>query len=257
MKKRLIPLMLLKDGAIIRSQKFSIHQYVGNPTAQVQRYNTWNIDEIMYIDISDSEDYTQQRHDHNTQIIKNKYQLVNVLSRCSFSPLAFGGGIRTIEQIKNIINNGADKIILNTILHTNIEILSQAIQIFGSQAFVACIDYKNDGYVYYNKGTIKSEYTLLDFCKKLEQYQIGEIVLQNIEKDGAANGYDIQNIKIIADHVKVPVIALSGCGTYEDMLECFQETSVDAVAAGNIFYFKEHSYPIAKKLLIKNGIDMR
>lgn len=258
MKKRLIPCIFLKNGLIIRSEEFKIHQLIGNALEEVSRYNDWAVDEIMYIDISTEEKYDLRRDDLKVKDdFKTKYDLVREISKVCFVPLGFGGGIRTIEDIKNILNNGADKVVLNTILFLEDNFVTKAAEIFGNQALVACVDYRNDGFVYHTHGTINSQIKVLDWCKKLEKKRIGEIILNNIDKDGMADGYDTEMIKKVVDNTSVPIVALAGAGDYFDFVDCFEEANPSAVAAGNIFHFKELSYHYGKEALLNANIDVR
>lgn len=258
MRKRLIPCIFLKNGLIIRSEKFKTHQIIGNALEEVSRYNDWAVDEIIYIDISTEEKYDLRRDDLKVKDdFKTKYDLVKEISKVCFVPLGFGGGIRTIEDIRNVLNNGADKVILNTILFTNDKFLPEAAGIFGNQALVACVDYREDGFVYYTSGTINSQINVLDWCQALESKGIGEIVLNNIDRDGTAEGYDTKTIKEVVDNTNVPIVALAGAGDYFDFVDCFEEANPSAVAAGNIFHFKELSYHYGKKALLDANIDVR
>lgn len=257
MRKRLIPSIFLKNGLIIRSEDFKIHQIIGNPITEVDRYNEWAVDEIIYIDISKDINYDFRRDDHKYKdIVKNKFELVKEVSKVCFVPLAFGGGIRTIEDIRKILKNGADKVILNTILFTENDFLEKAVSIFGSQALVACVDYIGD-YVYHSHATVNSGKKVLDWCEELEKRGIGEIVLNSVERDGKAIGYDIQIISHVVENSEVPIIALGGAGDYFDFIECFQEANPSAVAAGNLFHFKELSYYYGKQSLLSTGINIR
>jgi len=256
MKKRLIPCMFLKEGMIIRSEEFKTHQIIGNPISQVKRFSDWAVDEIIYIDISTSGHYDNRRDDHQVKISSNKFELLSEISKSLFVPFSFGGGIRTIEDIRKVLQQGADKVILNSGLNLDKTLLVSAAKIFGSQALVACVDYK-DGYVYFNHGKSKSEHSLLSWCKQLQKEGIGEILINDISRDGKGCGYDIENIENIVKNIDVPVIALGGAGDYYDFNECFEEANPSAIAAGNIFHFKEHSYYHAKKSLEMDGIDIR
>jgi len=258
MRKRLIPCIFLKNGLIIRSEDYKTHQLIGNALEEVARYNDWAVDEIMYIDISTEEKYDLRRDDLKVKDdFKTKYDLVREVSKVCFVPLGFGGGIRTIDDIKNILKNGADKVILNTILFLDDNFVTQAAEIFGNQALVACVDYRDDGYVYHSHGKINSQIKVLDWCKHLEAKRIGEIVLNNIDRDGKANGYDTKTIKEVVEHTNVPIVALAGAGDNFDFVECFEEANPSAVAAGNIFHFKEHSYYHGKQALLNANVDIR
>ncbi|HWQ48425.1 MAG TPA: HisA/HisF-related TIM barrel protein [Methanosarcina sp.] len=256
MRKRLIPCLFLKNGMIIRSEKFHIHQIIGNPLNELERFSDWAVDEIIYIDISQSHHYDTGRDDHKVTISGDRFELIREISRRCFVPLGFGGGIRTLKDIEMILKYGADKVVLNTVLFHEPEFLSKAANIFGSQALTACIDYR-DGYVFHTYGTVNSGWKVLDWCKNLAQNGIGEVILQDIDRDGTARGYDTKTITEIVSYLDVPIIALSGAGDYYDFVECFQEAAPSAVAAGNIFHFREHSDYHIKKMLAKYQIDIR
>jgi len=256
MRKRVITCIFLKEGMIVRSEDFITHQVIGNPINQVKRFSDWAVDEIIYIDISKSDKYDNRRGDHKIKISDNKLGLLSEISKNIFVPLSFGGGIRTINDIANILQNGADKVVLNSGMYIDEKLLNNAVKIFGSQALVACVDYK-DNYVYFNHGKTQSEYTVDKWCNQLEKEGIGEILLNDISRDGKGCGYDIKTIKSIVNKVNVPVIALGGAGDYYDFSECFEEANPSAVAAGNIFHFKEHSYYHVKKSLENDNIDIR
>lgn len=256
MRKRLITCIFLKEGMIVRSENFKTHKIIGNPINQVKRFSDWAVDEIIYIDISKSNYYDNRRDDHKVKISNNKFELLTEISKNVFVPFSFGGGIRTVSEITKVLQNGADKVILNTGMYLDKKLLTNAVKIFGSQALVACVDYK-DNYVYFNHAKTKSEYEVISWCKLLEEEGIGEILLNDISRDGKACGYDIETIKSIVNLVGVPVIALGGAGDYYDFAECFLESNPSAVAAGNIFHFKEHSYYHAKKALLSENIDIR
>ena len=256
MRKRLITCIFLKNGMIVRSEDFKSHQVIGNPINQVKRFSDWAVDEIIYIDISKTTIHDNRRDDHMVKISENKFDLISEISKSLFVPLSFGGGVRTIEDIKNILQKGADKVVLNSGIYFDNTLLPRAKKIFGSQALVACVDYKN-GYVYFDHGKVKSQYTVESWCKLLEQNGVGEVLLNNISRDGKGCGYDIDTIKKIVDLLSIPVIALGGAGDYYDFNECFMKSNPSAIAAGNIFHFKEHSYYHVKKSLEQDGIDIR
>ena len=256
MRKRVIPCIFLKNGMIIRSENFKIHQIIGNPINQIKRFSDWAVDEIIYIDISKSNHYDNRRDDHMIKIPNNKFDLLSEISKNLFVPFSFGGGIRTINDIRSVLQRGADKVVLNSGLYFDKELLPKAVNIFGSQALVACVDYK-DNYVYFKHGEVKSEYTVSKWCNLLEKEGIGELLLNDISRDGKGCGYDINTIKKIVEQLKISVIALGGAGDYYDFNECFIESNPSAVAAGNIFHFKEHSYYHIKKSLKLDKIDIR
>ncbi|MCH9769349.1 MAG: imidazole glycerol phosphate synthase subunit HisF [Gammaproteobacteria bacterium] len=256
MRKRLIASIFLKNGSIVRSEDFLVHQTIGNPISQAKRYSDWAVDEIMYIDISRSSEFTLRRHDHKDRFVNSKYSLLSEIAKNIFVPLAYGGGVRTIEDIRLILQAGADKVILNTGMYKDRSLLANAAKIFGSQALVACVDYRGND-VYFDFGNYKSKYAISSWCTFLEGEGIGEIVLQDISRDGKATGYDMETIAEIVRQVDVPVIALGGAGDYYDFNECFEIPNLSAAAAGNIFHFKEHSYYHAKRSLERGQVNIR
>ena len=256
MKKRLIPCIFLKGGMIVRSESFKIHQVIGNPINEVKRFSDWAVDEIIYIDISTTKIYDNRRDDHMIKISTNKFDLLSEISKNIFVPFAFGGGIRTIEDIESVLQRGADKVVLNTGLYYDSTLLERAAKIFGSQALIACVDYKDDT-VYFEHGEKKSQYSVDIWCNILETSGIGEIILHDITRDGKGRGYDIPTIHKMVKQLTVPVIALGGAGDYYDFSDCLEEAAPSGVAAGNIFHFKEHSYYHAKKVLEDADINVR
>lgn len=241
---------------IIRSEGFKIHQIIGNPINQAKRFSDWAVDEIIYIDLSKSSVYDNRRDDHQVQIPRNKFDLLNEISKNIFVPFSFGGGIRSIEDIQQVLQKGADKVILNTGLYLDKTLLKKAVDIFGSQALVASVDYK-ENFVYFKHGNLQSEYTVEEWCLILQNEGIGEILINDISRDGKGCGYDIETISNIVNKMTVPIIALGGAGDYFDFCECFEEANPSAIAAGNIFHFKEHSYYHAKKALEQDAVDIR
>ena len=144
MKKilRIIPVLFIKNGHIVRSQNFKQHQVIGNVINQCARYNSWNIDELIYIDISYNKNYDSLRDDHRIKSFKNIEEIVEGISNVCFTPLTFGGGIKSLDDMKVRIYNGADKIIINSLLLDDPKIIESAARTFGSQAIVASLDYK-------------------------------------------------------------------------------------------------------------------
>lgn len=256
MKKRLIPCLFLKNGFIIRSELFKIHQIIGNPISELERFSDWAVDEILYIDLTRGSQYDILRDEHKVKIPDNKFDLVREISKSCFVPLGFGGGVRSLSDIEKLLHNGADKVVLNSILFTDKLFLQQAVKLFGSQALVACVDYIGE-HPHYNHGTVLAQYSVVEWCHLLEGEGIGEIIVNSIERDGTGRGYDIATIRKVVDSVDTPVIALGGAGDYYDFVECFQLANPAAVGAGNIFHFKEHSDYHIKKALSTAHIDIR
>lgn len=259
-KTRLIPVLYIKNGLIVRSEDFSYHQLIGNVINEAKRYNEWQVDELIYIDISRENEYDSRRDDHKIEAFSSKEEIVRKIGESCFMPLSFGGGIRTMDDIDFLIRNGADKVTLNSIAFSNPSLIKQAAEKYGSQAVVLSIDYKiveKEAVVFSNFGTKNETITLLDWISEVEKLGAGEIFMNAIERDGKATGFDINTIGKAVDHTILPVIACGGAGDDFDFVDLAKETKVSGIAAGNWFHFVEHSYPRAKKLLKKHGIHVR
>lgn len=257
---RIIPVLFIKNGLITRSQLFEKHQIIGNVIEQAKRLNTYNVDELIYIDISRDDIYDLGRDDLSLKSYNSVEKIIEEISNVCFMPLTYGGKIRNLNQALKIVRAGADKIILNSLLFENKHEVKRIAQNIGSQAIVASIDYKViDGlmYCFKNFGTVNTKIKLMDFLKQLEDMGVGEFFLQNIEKDGMKNGFDIDNMAKIIEKTSLPVIACSGAGSINDFIEVAKLNNLSAVAAGNYFNFTEHSYPTIKKELKKININVR
>ena len=264
LKNRLIPVLFLKNGFLVRSEKFTIHKNIGNPIAQVQRYNDWDVDELIYIDITRSGGHDYKRKDlggidnNSTNSIEN---IIKSVSQKCFMPFTFGGGIKTIEDARKRFKLGADKITINSQAIKNGEFITELANEFGSQAIVVSIDaQRNDENllkVYKDFGVEETSLKPSDWAKECQERGAGEILINSIERDGTAEGYDIELIKSVVDSTNIPVIACGGVGDYSDFGKGIEQCDVSAVAAGNFFNFKELSYPIAKRQLKKKGYNFR
>lgn len=260
LKTRLIPVLYIKNGLIVRSEDFSYHQFIGNIVNEAKRYNDWNVDELIYIDISQNSEYDARRDDHKIGSFDSKEKILEVISSTCFMPLTFGGGIRTINDVDFFIKNGADKVTLNSALAENIGLISEISNKYGSQAVVVSIDYKiinNDPIVFFNFGELNSGINLFDWMKECELIGAGEFFMNNIDRDGKAIGYDIENIAKAVSLCKIPIVACGGAGDMYDFVDLAKETKVSGIAAGNWFHFVERSYPRAKELMKKNNINVR
>lgn len=259
-KTRLIPVLFIKNGLIVRSEDFSYHQIIGNVINEAHRYNGWNVDELIYIDISREGDYDARRDDHKIKSMDNMETIVRTIARTCFMPLTFGGGIRTMEQVDFLIRNGADKITLNTGAIERPELIRETARKYGSQAIVLSIDYKIvDGTptVFSNFGSNTTHTSLHDWIQEGVKLGAGELFITNIDHDGKACGYDLDTIGTVVEQSPIPVVACGGAGDSYDFVDLAKETKVSGIAAGNWFHFVEHSYPRAKELLKKNGLHVR
>lgn len=259
-KRRLIPILYIKNGLIVRSEGFSYHHNIGNVVAEAGRYNGWNVDELIYIDISRDKNYDLRRDDYNVNAYDSIGKIINEISKVCFMPLTFGGGIRTLEDASFRIKNGADKLTLNTGAFENPKLITQIAEKYGSQAVVISIDYKTikgKPRVFTNFGQKNTGKSVYNWLKECENLGAGEIFLNSIDRDGKANGYDIEIINKVVSKTKLPVIACGGAGDLDHFVDLAKNTNVSAIAAGNIFHFTELSYPRAKILLKQNKLNFR
>ncbi|WP_044557183.1 imidazole glycerol phosphate synthase subunit HisF [Halobacteriovorax marinus] len=260
LKTRLIPVLNIMNGLIVRSEDFITHQSMGNVVNQASRYNEWNVDELIYLDISREFSYDLGRDDHKISRYSNIEEIIQRIAKVCFMPLAFGGGIKKIEDVDLRIKNGADKVIINTKALEDSSFITTISNKYGSQAAIVSVDYRiidGQAMVFDNFGSIPTNKKLVDWCREIESYGAGEVFINSIDRDGKANGYDIENIAEVVDALKIPVIACGGAGIVDDFLELAEDTNVSAIAAGNIFHFTENAYPRAKKFLKREGINVR
>lgn len=248
----------------MRSENFAIHQNLGNPVTQVERYNAWNVDELIYIDITPDDQYDTGRDDLGGYGFKNPdtiLDIVRLVSKKTFMPLTFGGKIRTLEDIRKRLALGADKVTINTRALEDPDFITEAARDFGSQAIIVSMDVlRKDNGTYEVHGRHGSEPTGRkpeEWAKEAEAQGAGEIFLNSIDRDGTAKGYDLGLIQSVVAATTIPVIACGGVGKYSDFAAGLVEGGASAVAAGNIFHFKEMSYLLAKRELKRAGLNVR
>jgi cyclase len=246
MRIRVIPSLLLNKGGLIKSVQFKNYKYVGDPINAVKIFNEKEVDEIAVIDI----DATRDNRPPN-------FEAIAEIASEAFMPMAYGGGITTIEQIRKILFGGFEKVIINKALHSNLNLVTQAANLVGSQSVVASIDVKKGlfgGYkVYTDNGKNSTKYSPFEFAKMVEKAGAGEILVNNIDADGTYKGYDVNLIKDIASAVNIPVIAIGGASNIEDFAKA-KQAGASAVSAGSMFVFQRPhqavliSYPTQKEL---------
>ncbi len=261
LKKRIIPCLFLQNGFLVRSELFSKHQLLGNAIHQVERFNAWDVDELIYIDISREESYHIGRDDMK---VKGENDILSILERVAktcFMPLTFGGKIRTIDDIRQRVSRGADKVTINTQALNDPDFITKSARIFGNQCIVVSIDVKRGPdtvpEVMKNYGKDGTGLSPVEWAKEVEKLGAGEIMLNSVDRDGTGKGYDLELIRSVAESVSIPVIALGGVGQFKHMGQGIIDGKADAVAAGNIFHFTELSAIAARKQLLKMQIDVR
>ena len=244
---RVIPVLLLKNGGLVKSIRFKKHIYVGDPINAVRIFNEKEVDEIAVIDISATK---------NSQ--KPNIQQISEITSEAFMPLAYGGGIKSIEEVKEILFQGVEKVILNSSALKDRSLVTEIAKQFGSQSVVISIDVKKDWRgkykVYSDCGNRKTGIDPVDFAREMTKAGAGEIFLNSIDNDGTFSGFDIELVKLVANAVDIPVIACGGASSMGDFVEVVNEGNASAVAAGSMFVFQRPhravliSYPSQQKL---------
>jgi cyclase len=261
LKKRLIPVVLLKNGLVVQSKKFSRYQVLGNPVTIVERLTNWAADELIYLDISIERSYDLGRDDLNAGNRNSLLEILSDVAKCCFMPLTFGGGIRTLSDAVERVQAGADKIAINSKALEDSSFISACANDLGSQCVVVSIDALSRGAdcweVMSHRGQRATGKSPSEWAKEVEAFGAGEILINSIDNDGQGKGFDIQLIQSVAEAVTIPVIALGGAGGWHHLEEVLSFTNANAVAAANIFHYTENSVFNAKKHLYERGLNIR
>ena len=259
LKKRLIPVILIKDGLVVQSIKFSEYKIIGKPITTISRLNKFGSDEIIILDISKNKVYQKFREEDNLSHNKNYLELINQISKVNFIPLSAGGGISNLNDIENMLKNGCDKVVLNTLCIEDINFISKASKIFGSQCLIGSIDYvniKNKRFVV-KKGSEITDLDPIIHAFNLANEGIGEVMFNSVDRDGLKDGYDTEYLEEVVKIIKLPIITCGGAGSWEHMSDVVQKTNCDAVGASNIFHHVEYSTYMAKKYLVDKKLNFR
>jgi cyclase len=234
--KRIIPCLLLRDNGLVKTVRFRESKYIGDPINTIKIFNEKEVDEIICLDI----DATKTNKEPSYELIRN------ISSEC-FMPFSYGGGIKSITQIDEIIKSGAEKIIINSQAFLKKNFIREAVNQFGSSTIVVSIDVKKDflrgNKVYIIGGSQNTGKNPVDYAKEIENEGTGEILINSIDRDGVMEGYDIELIKSITQAVRIPVIACGGAGKLDDFRSAVKEGGASAAAAGSFFVFhgKRHA----------------
>lgn len=227
---RVIPVLLIHNGGLVKSVQFKNYRYVGDPINAVKIFNEKEVDEIIVLDIS----ATTERRRPNIEMIKE-------IAGEAFMPLAYGGGIRHIDEIKNLIAAGVEKIVLNAAAVELPELIQTAANYIGSQSVVISMDVKKNIWGKYrivtHNGKRTTNWDPVSFAKQMEQFGAGELFINAVDKDGTYKGYDLELVKAISHAVQIPVIICGGASKLEDFREAI-EHGASAVAAGSMFVFQ-------------------
>ena len=227
---RVIPVLLLRNKGLVKTVKFKDAKYVGDPINAVKIFNEKGVDELCFLDI----DATREGREPN-------YNYLSEIATECFMPLSYGGAIRTLDQMRRLIQSGIEKMVINTLTLEKPEIIKAAAESFGSSTIVGAMDVKKN---FFGKHLIyshsKGATVNLDPVKhavSLQQMGVGEILLNNVDNDGMLNGYDLELVSRITESVDVPVIACGGCSSLDDINKVVNESHASAAAAGSFFVF--------------------
>jgi imidazole glycerol-phosphate synthase subunit HisF len=250
--KRVIPCLDVDAGRVVKGIQFVDIQDAGDPVEVAKRYNAEGADEITFLDITAS-------HEDRETIV----HVVEDVAAQVFIPLTVGGGIRTIDDIRRMLNAGADKVSINTAAVTNPGFVREAAQKFGSQCIVVAVDARRTGSepdrweIYTHGGRKPTGIDAIDWCVKMSELGAGEILLTSMDRDGTRDGFDLALTRAVADATPIPVIASGGVGTLEHLAEGVSTGHADAVLAASIFHFQHHTIAEAKAHMRKRNIEVR
>ena len=230
MSIRVIPCLLLRNGGLVKSVKFKNATYVGDPINAVKIFNDKEVDELLFVDIEAS----RQKRGPN-------YELISRISREAFMPFGYGGGVRNLDEVKQLTRLGVEKVSLNACALDDPDFISRAADISGSQSVVAAIDVKKDllgRYRVFDYRKLKTTaHDPVEWAMSLEKKGAGEILLNSVDRDGTFSGYDIDITRRVAESVNIPVIALGGAGSISHFADAVHNGKASAVAAGSFFIF--------------------
>lgn len=249
--KRIIPCLDVKNGRVVKGVNFVNLTDAGDPVECAKAYDKAGADELVFLDITASSDARNTVED-----------MVRAVAENVFIPFTVGGGIRTVEDFRKILNAGADKVSVNSAAIKNPQLIHDAAEKFGRQCVVCAIDAKRredgSGYdVYLNGGRVNTGLDALEWAKKAETLGAGELLVTSMDCDGTKAGYDLELTKSISESVKIPVIASGGAGKPEHFLDAFRIGKADAVLAASLFHFKEIEIMDLKKYLLSMGESVR
>ena len=249
--KRIIPCLDVKDGRVVKGVNFVDLKDAGDPVAIAAAYDKAGADEVVFLDITASSDH------RNTVVDMVRQVAANV-----FIPFTVGGGIRSVEDFRALLREGADKISINSSAINDPRLIADAADKFGSQCVVVAIDAKRraDGSgwnVYKNGGRIDTGLDAIEWAMKANQLGAGEILLTSMDCDGTKAGYDIELTRLIAENVSIPVIASGGAGTMDHFYDALTEGKADAALAASLFHYKEMEIMDLKNYLADRGVSVR
>lgn len=252
--KRIIPCLDVDNGRVVKGVQFVDIRDAGDPVEVARKYDEQGADEITFLDI------TASHEDRETMV-----HTVEKMASQVFIPLTVGGGIRTVDDIRKMLNAGADKVSINTAAVFNPDFVKEASERFGSQCIVVAIDAKKvsgadeeDRWEIFTHGGRKpTGLDAVEWAKKMAENGAGEILLTSMDQDGMKNGFDLGVTRAISDAVSIPVIASGGVGNLQHLVDGVKSGGADAVLAASIFHFGQHTIPEAKQFMAAQGVEVR
>ena len=247
--KRIIPCLDIKNGETVKGVNFLDLKEVGNPVEMAIKYSDQGADELVFLDIS----ATEERRKTLIPLVREIAQHINI-------PFTVGGGINALENVEELLKNGADKITINSAALSNPKLITDVAKRFGSQCMVVAIDTKlveNQNKVFSNGGKIETEKELFSWAKEVENLGAGEILLTSMNTDGTKAGFAIEITKQLTELVNIPVIASGGAGTMKHFEDVFTETKATGALAASIFHFNEIAIPELKNYLKSKNLSIR
>jgi len=249
--KRIIPCLDVKDGRVVKGVSFVNLRDAGDPVEVATAYDREGADELCFLDITASHE--------------NRKTILDVVERTAarvFMPLTVGGGVRTLDDIRDLLNAGADKVSINTAAVQRPEFVKEAAERFGTQCIVVAIDAKrgaaqNQWDVFTHGGRKPTGLDAIEWAKRMERDGAGEILLTSMDQDGQQSGYDLRLTAAVSERLSIPVIASGGVGTLEHLYDGFVAGKADAVLAASIFHFRTFTIPQAKAYLLGRGVPVR
>jgi cyclase len=250
LKVRVMPTLLFKDVGLVKGIGFDSWRRTGSAMQAVKVYNMRQVDELVFLDITATQDGRSP-----------DFASVDELADECFMPMAVGGGVRTLDDVRRLLQVGADKVVINTAAVEIPELITQVAQRFGAQCVVVSIDARRcaDGSykVYTRSGTLATDLDPVTLARQAEVLGAGEIIITSIERDGTMAGYDLELTRRVSEVVSIPVIASGGAGSYEHMAQALREGKASAVAAASIFHFTQQTPLEAKRYLKECGFNVR
>lgn len=230
LRRRIIPALLMRDGGLVKTVKFSKERYIGDPINAVKIFNEKEVDELCLLDIGAT-----------TEGRPPAYNEINEIVSEAFMPIGYGGGIKTMEHVERLFKIGVEKVIMNTAAFENEILVKDASSVFGNQSIVVSIDIKKDMWgqykVFTRSGKSRQKIDMITAVKKMEDLGAGEIILNNIDRDGTMQGYDLDPIDKISKAIEVPLVALGGAASVDDFVAAVQQGAA-AVSAGSMFVYQ-------------------